>query len=194
MSFLFGPSQRPHIPNNSPYRTKASIPLMATTTANQQSAATPTSSGKTKRILLIVLIAVVAGLAAAASTYFLMRKDAFPHASPSAPAPLPPPVFFALEPMTVNLQSDDGAMHYLRVGLSLKLVNEKIQTQLTEHMPEIRSRILLALSNKHPEELATLDGKHALAQELRTLIEQPTESGGQPAHVEDVLITEFVVQ
>jgi flagellar FliL protein len=194
MSLLFGPSQRPPIPNNAPYRTNASIPLMATTTAYQQSAANPASSGKTKRILLIVLIAVGIALAAAAGTYFFL-KDGFPHASSSAaPATLPPPVFFALEPMTVNLQSDDGTMHYLRVGLSLKLDNDKIQEQLTQHMPEIRSRILLALSNKHPEELATLDGKHALAQELKALVEQPTEPGSQSGHVHDVLFTEFVVQ
>ena len=68
----------------------------------------------------------------------------------------------------MNLQSDDGAQHYLRVGLSLKLTDSKAQEQLTARMPEIRSRILLALSNKHPEELATPDGKRSLAKELRS--------------------------
>ena len=47
-------------------------------------------------------------------------------------------------------------------------------------MPEVRSRILLALSNKHPEELAPLEGKRALATELQTLIEQPTDKGAAP--------------
>ena len=61
-------------------------------------------------------------------------------------------------------------------------------------MPEVRSRILLALSNKHPEELAPLEGKRALAEELKTLIEQPTDKGAAPIHVQDVLFTEFVVQ
>ncbi|MGN4077510.1 flagellar basal body-associated FliL family protein, partial [Burkholderia gladioli] len=65
---------------------------------------------------------------------------------------------------------------------------------LTQHMPEIRSRILLALSNKHPEDLATLDGKRQLADELRTLIEQPTQPGNRSARVDAVLFTDFVVQ
>jgi flagellar FliL protein len=54
--------------------------------------------------------------------------------------------------------------------------------------------VLLALSNKHPDDLAPLDGKRALATELKTLIEQPTDKGAAPVIVEDVLFTEFVVQ
>ena len=68
----------------------------------------------------------------------------------------------------------------LRIGLTLKLNDPKVQQELTDHMPEVRSRILLALSNKHPEDLAPLDGKRALATELKTLIEQPTDKGASP--------------
>ncbi len=166
---------------------------MATTTANQP-ADKPAPTGKLKRMALIVLVGLGAAAAAAGGMYvFLTKEGLHAPASVRAPAPLPVPTFFALEPLTVNLQSDDG-LHYLRVGLSLKLTDPKAQEHLTQHMPEIRSRILLALSNKHPEELATLDGKHALADELKTLIEQPTQPGNQSARVDDVLFTEFVVQ
>lgn len=169
---------------------------MASTTANQQAA--PVAPGPLKRIILIVLIAILAAGAAGAGVWFFMSKRA--PAAPasaetaSAPAPLPVPLFFPLESMTVNLQSDDGQQHFLRIGLTLKLSAPKTQQELTDHMPEVRSRILLALSNKHPEELAPLDGKRALATELRTLIEQPTDKGAAPIHVLDVLFTEFVVQ
>lgn len=165
---------------------------MASTTANQQTVDVPAKSGKLKRILLIALIAIFAAGAAAGGMYFFLLKHGV-SSKPAPPPPPPPPVFFALDPMTVNLLSDDG-QHYLRVGLSLKLANEKTQEALQEHMPEIRSRILLALSNKHPEDLSTLDGKHALADELKTLIEKPTDGGEPPVHIEAVLFTEFVVQ
>lgn len=164
---------------------------MASTTVNQQAAATPTKSFGLKRILMIVLIALAAAGAAAAGMYFFLQKAGVSR-TVAAPPP-PPPVFFALEPMTVNLLSDDG-QHYLRVGLSLKLADEKMQERLTQHMPELRSRILLALSNKHPEDLSTLDGKHKLADELAALIEQPTDAATPPVRVEKVLFTEFVVQ
>lgn len=166
---------------------------MATTTTNQQAIAS-SPPGTTKRILVILLIVLVAAGAAGAGTWFFMSKRAPATASAATPAPSPVPVFFPLEPLTVNLQSDDGQQHFLRIGLTLKLTDQATQEHLTQHMPEIRSRVLLALSNKHPEELQTLDGKHALAKELAALIEQPTDTGGQPAHVSDVLFTEFVVQ
>ena len=164
---------------------------MATTPANQQVA--PASPGPLKRIILIALIAIVAAAVAGAGVWFFMSKRA-PAPTAAAPAPVPAPTFFPLDSMTVNLQSDDGQQHFLRIGLTLKLTDPKTPQELTEHMPEIRSRILLALSNHHPDELAPLEGKHALATELRTLIEQPTDKGAAPIHVQDVLFTVFVVQ
>jgi flagellar protein FliL len=164
---------------------------MATTTAPQQAA--PVSPGPLKRIILIVLIAIIAAGAAGAGVWFFMSKRAPAAAAEAAPALSAAPLFFPLESMTVNLQSDDGQQHFLRIGLTLKLGDATTQQELTDHMPEVRSHILLALSNKHPEELAPLEGKRALAGELKTLIEQPTDRGA-PIHVQDVLFTEFVVQ
>ncbi|MBN3807324.1 flagellar basal body-associated protein FliL [Paraburkholderia sp. Ac-20336] len=166
---------------------------MATTTAPQQAA--PVSPGPMKRIILIVLIALISAGAAGAGVWFFMAKRA-PVAASAEAAPAPPavPIFFPLESMTVNLQSDDGQQHFLRIGLTLKLGDAATQQALTEHMPEVRSRILLALSNKHPDDLAPLEGKRALAEELKTLITEPTDKGAAPVRVQDVLFTEFVVQ
>ncbi|TOZ63501.1 flagellar basal body-associated protein FliL [Burkholderia pseudomallei] len=180
------------MPNNAGYLESSRRHAMATT-ANP-TVDKPASSGKLKRLVLFLLIGTVAAAAAAGGTYFMLSKEGAHSAAPSAPAPLAVPAFFPLEPLTVNLLSDDGIQHYLRVGLSLKLTDPKAQEYLTQHMPELRSRILLALSNKHPEQLATLEGKHALADELKTLIEQPTQPGNQSARVDDGLFTEFVVQ
>jgi len=163
---------------------------MATTTANQQPIV-PAKSGKLKRILIIAVGAIVLIGAGAGGGYFLLGKTAH---GPAKPAPVPPPVFFPLDALTVNLQADDGIMHYLRVGLTLKLKDEKAQAALTERMPEIRSRVLLLLSAKRPDDLATIDGKRKLAGELRSAVETAGGTHEQPAHVEEVLFTEFVVQ
>ena len=170
---------------------------MATTTANPQAAVAPRSPGLIKRTLVIALIALVAaGLAGGGTWFYMSRHETAAPAQPAAqaPKPSPIPVFFALEPMTVNLQSDDGEQHYLRIGLTLKLNDQQTQEHLTAHMPEIRSRVLLILSAKHPEELATIDGKRKLATELRSSVETIASTPEQPAHVDEVLFTEFVVQ
>ncbi|HTR08128.1 MAG TPA: flagellar basal body-associated protein FliL [Paraburkholderia sp.] len=167
---------------------------MATTTASQQAAPQSAKPGPMKRILVIVLIAILAAAAAGGATWFFMSR--LEASAPSAPAAPPPavPVYYALEPMTVNLQSDDGEQHYLRIGLTLKLDSQATQDALVARMPEIRSRVLLALSNKHPSDLAPLDGKRALATELAVLISQPAGANEKPVRVDDVLFTEFVVQ
>lgn len=168
---------------------------MATTTASQQAAPQGAKSGPMKRIIVIALIAILAAAAAGGATWFFMSRHAASAPAANAPPPPPPvPVYYALEPMTVNLQSDDGESHFLRIGLTLKLDNQATQDQLVARMPEIRSRLLLALSNKHPSDLAPLDGKRALATELAALISQPTDPREKAAHVDDVLFTEFVVQ
>jgi flagellar FliL protein len=164
---------------------------MATTPANQQPIVNP-KSGKIKLIVLILIGAIVLLGAGAGAAYFLLHK-APASTTPAKKPPPAPPVFFPLESMTVNLQSDDG-MHYLRIGLTLKIRDDKAQAALTERMPEIRSRVLTLLSAKHPEDLVGVDGKTALAKELRMAIDATVSSVEPPVHVDEVLFTEFVVQ
>jgi hypothetical protein len=68
----------------------------------------------------LVATALVSAGAVGAAVYFLASRPGAAHRAEAAP-PAVAPIFFALEPFTVNLQSDDGAQHYLRIDLSLKL-------------------------------------------------------------------------
>jgi flagellar FliL protein len=170
--------------------------MATSSTAPQQPAqppAPPAPSSSKRTILIAAIVVVVIVLGAVIGLYFFLSNTLAPHAERKPPPP-PAPIYLALDTMTVNLQSDDGELHYLRVGLSLKLADSKTEDELTQHMPEVRSRILLALSNKKPDELATLAGKRAVASELKTLIVGPIDQGGETAHVQEVLFTEFVVQ
>ncbi len=142
-----------------------------------------------KKIVIVAVGAIV--LLGAGGAYFLLGKNAT-HAS-AKPAPEPPPVFFPLDSLTVNLQSDDGSMHYLRAGFTLKLKDEKVQATVTEHMPEVRSHVLL-LSGKKPDDITSVEGKKKLAEELRSTADAAASTTDKPVHVEEVLFTEFVVQ
>jgi flagellar FliL protein len=158
---------------------------MATTTTPEPARA----SGKnTLIIILAAVLVLVAGGGGVA--FWLLSKQK--QGAPSAPV-IPSPVFFTLEPFTVNLLSDDG-QRYVHVGLTLRLSDAGSESRLTEHMPELRSRILLMLSNKHPEDLITLDGKQKLAAEIKSSCDQPFSPGGPTNHIAEVLFTEFVVQ
>jgi flagellar FliL protein len=145
-------------------------------------------SDKLKRSLLIAMGIIV--LLGAGAAYLLLYGPDLPELENPAPAP---PVFFPLESMTVNLQSDDS-MHYLRIGLTLELSDRRSQAALVERMPEVRSSILMTLSAKRPEDLEGIDGKLKLAKELLAIVENADGAPGNPRRVQEVLFTEFVIQ
>ncbi|HTJ95027.1 MAG TPA: flagellar basal body-associated protein FliL [Pararobbsia sp.] len=151
----------------------------------------PRASGKNTLVIILVAVLVLV-LAGGGAAFWMLSKKASGATTPAA-VKIPPPVFFTLEPFTVNLISDDG-QRYVHVGLTLRLADPEDEPRLTEHMPELRSRILLLLSNKHPEDLISLDGKQKLAAEIVATVDQPFSNGGPANHVAEVLFTEFVVQ
>jgi flagellar FliL protein len=178
---------------------------MATTapdpSALAAAASAPAKGGKRRKLMLIGAALVLVCAAAGAAAY--MKWSSGPHVKAVEAVPLP--VFFALDSFTVNLTPDvvaddgsdgggGGSDRYLHIGLTLKLDNLKTQQLLTDHMPEIRSRILLLLSAKHPADLATVAGKRSLAHELVKVIDEPFSPDKTPHPVSDVLFTDFVVQ
>jgi flagellar protein FliL len=76
-----------------------------------------------------------------------------------------PPVFVPLDPFTVNL-ADKESERYAQVGITLEIEDNKFGDQLKLYMPAIRNNILMVLSHKTAAELATREGKEALAQTI----------------------------
>ncbi len=172
---------------------------MATSASPQAAPQAPVAHrGGTIKLIIIAFLALLLLIAIGGAGYYFLVLKAPPKAAASsmqavAESPQTPPVYFPIDPFTVNLQSDDGE-RYLHVGLTLQLADPKSADLLKEHMPEIRSRILLLLSNKHPADLATPEGKTALIKEIKSQIEAPFSPGGPTNPVIDVLFTDFVVQ
>ncbi len=140
-------------------------------------------------LLGVILLLIIGG--GGAGYYFYKQSG-----QKAAPV-IPPPVFFPLDPFTVNLAGggdDDSDAHYLHAGLTLKLANADTEHKLTEYLPEIRSRILLLMSAKKPEDLSTVAGKDQLAADIRHAIEQPFSKGGESVKIDGVLLTDFVIQ
>lgn len=172
------------------------------TSATPQAAPPPPAAhgGGTLKLIIIAMVVLMLLIVMAGAAYYFLVLKAAPRAAATPQQQQAqvvdnsqPPVYFALDPFTVNLQSDDGE-RYLHIGLTLQLSDPKASDTLKEHMPEIRSRILLLLSNKHPSDLATPEGKTALISEIKAQIEEPFSPGGPRNQVNDVLFTDFVVQ
>lgn len=156
----------------------------------------PSQTGGTssKRGRLMLIGGGVLVVALAAGGFFLGSVLSSNHqpAAPAAPV-LAPPIFVPLDAFTVNLKSEDGD-RFLHTGLSLKVADAETQARLQQYQPEARSRILLLLSAQKPGDLATVEGKRKLAQDIQAAITQPFATSLPQQKILDVLFTSFVVQ
>ncbi len=142
--------------------------------------------------LLIGLLIAVGLCALGAGAYILSRSNLFGPQEAAAPAPLKP-IFVTLEPLTVNVQSE-GRGRFLHIGMALKVRDEQAKAQIVEFMPELRSRLLLLLSNRQPESLLSTQDKARLAEEIRTELNKPLGPNLPAQDISSVSFNTFVVQ
>jgi flagellar FliL protein len=72
------------------------------------------------------------------------------------------PTFVDLDSFTVNL-ADAPDMKMMQVKMSLEVLDAESGEALKALMPAVRNEILLLLGSKHATEMASLEGKQALA-------------------------------
>lgn len=105
------------------------------------------------------------------------------------------PIFVDIAPFTVNITSSRGVSHLLYVGMTFKVSTTETRDVLEEHMPQVRSRLLISLSSQKADELTSIDGKTQLAATLIATLQEPPLADYQPElALEEVLFTEFIVQ
>ncbi|MBK6980945.1 MAG: flagellar basal body-associated FliL family protein [Betaproteobacteria bacterium] len=169
----------------------------------------PPAKKGSKKGLLIAIACVVAALAAAGggAAWYLSRAQG-DEAEPAKGAAKTgakadgkqakakerkPGVFLPLDTFTVNLQGP-GREHFLQVGLVLEVADAPASDAVKQLMPVIRSQVLLLLAAKNAEELATPDGKAALATEVLAKIRQPLPATPPLAGIEAVHYAGFIIQ
>ncbi|MBC3872287.1 flagellar basal body-associated protein FliL [Undibacterium flavidum] len=154
--------------------------------------ATTPPAGKSKRKLLVIIAAAVLVLAGVGGgAVFFMSKKKAPDKEHKEEAKAP--VFLALEPFVVNLQSEFGEK-YLQVQMTLQVPDEVQSNLIKANMPQVKSRLIMLLSSKSAEGLLTPEGKDTLIQEITTQINLPFAAKGEPQKVSGVFFTSFVVQ
>lgn len=98
-------------------------------------------------------------------------------------------VTYGLDPFIVNLM-DEGGRRYLRVKMDLVLSSKESEEEIKKKKPEIRDIIITTLSGKRFNDIATLEGKMRLRDELKENINKILMTG----KVLNIYFTEFVIQ
>ncbi len=148
-------------------------------------------SGK-KGMVIMILVGIIAIGAGAGGTWFFMQGQQGEAGEPEQPAEIPT-AFKELDLFTVNLQPEEKNQ-YLQVGLTVKIRETEVSTEIDRQMPEIRNRILLLLTSKTAEDLSTLIGKKQLGSELTEEIKKALDSETFREEVLEVLFTSLVIQ
>ena len=156
---------------------------------NTETASSPGKSKKKIFIIMGVLALALAGLGGG-YYYFFMKGRSKP-----APAQVKaePPIFFPLEPFTVNLQPG-GRNRFLHVAVTLKVADAASQAQMTQYLPEVRSRVLSTLSNREADSLATSEDKTRLSGEIMQVLSQPFGPNTPQQKIASVMFTTFMLQ
>lgn len=161
--------------------------------AEQKPAAEAAPKSKKKLIIIIAAVALLGG--GGAGAYFMMKPKpkADAHAKEEVHEEAKKPAFMTLETFTVNLQPDPEEQ-YLQADISLQLSDAKEEEVLKEHMPLVKSRVLMILSSKKSSEIKTSEGKNALTKELLTELNKPFLPEGKPQTISGVFFTNFIIQ
>ena len=118
------------------------------------------------KLLLLLLAGLVLAGGGGGAWFFLLRTPEAGGEQTASKAPPAKPVFVNLEPFTVNLQPESGEQ-YLQVVATLKVLNDATSETVKTVMPEIRHRLLLLLSSKKASQIASVEGRQRLSEEMR---------------------------
>jgi len=147
-------------------------------------------------IVTIVALLVIGG--GGAWFYFSSESSAAEASSNNAIEARGESYYLALEPpFIVNFVYKD-TLRYLQMTLSVMSHETQILEQVTHHMPAIRHRLIMLISNKSFDELNGEDRKEALREEMlleiRNIIQAEQNKSHNPGRVEAVYFTGYVMQ
>lgn len=99
------------------------------------------------------------------------------------------PINIEFKPFTVNL-NDVSGKRYLKLAMSIEADNEALAGEINAKMPQFRDIILLLLSSLSYDDIATLDGKMRLRNQMLNRINTQLSTG----KIKNIYFSEFVVQ
>ena len=155
------------------------------------------STGGSSKLLWLMILLVLISTAAAGVAIYLVMNDRNNDGSGNIQEQRlerQAPIFLKIDPFTVNLADDDFGSRLLYTGLSLKVGTEETRAILHEHMPQVRSRLLMLFSGKQASQITSPEGKRRLSEEVIAVLSDPLTEPQPPLDIRDVLFTEFIVQ
>lgn len=156
----------------------------------------PAKKGK-GRLIIIIAGAVAVLLIGAGLFLFLTMGKAPPadaaHGGDAAhgdAASAASSFIFNLQPMTVNLNSDDGTEAFMKLTIALEVANQEVMTQIQPRMAKVIDAFQVYLRELRKSDLQGSAGIYRLKEELLRRINVAI----YPTQVDSILFKEILVQ
>lgn len=139
--------------------------------------AVPAPKPKGKK-MLVIIIAVVLLLVAAGGGWFVFGRKSASEDGEEAPVEhvadkhKTPPVYLPMDNMVVNL-ADPGGEKFAQIGITIETTDQKTSDAVKSYLPNIRSGVLMLISQRTSEELLSKDGKTKLANDVLREVSRP---------------------
>jgi len=164
--------------------------------------------GGKKKLILLLLLLLILGAAGGGAAYYLLvlKKEKKEEQTVSTNGtenktvqkPKPPPeleelakpgIFVPIGDFVVNL-ADTDVQRFVKVSITVEVLNEKIQNEVNQYMPAIKDAIIDLISSKYYKDIRTPEGRERLKIELLKRLNALLPEGG----IKAVYFTSFVVQ
>jgi flagellar FliL protein len=147
-----------------------------------------------KLLFLIILLILIMGGYGGWALYKLLKNEGVADGAKPAEQ-LAAPLYMPLDTFTVNLiNPDNDPERVLYIGLTLRLPDQPTHSELSNNLPEVRSRLLRLFSRQEAGSLSTEDGKQKLAAQIKTELGKPYFQGRANLVISDVLFTAFILR
>lgn len=154
----------------------------------------PKGKGKKFLIIIISVVLLLVLVGGGAAVYLLTSTPAAEqHDSHEEEAAKDdhPPIYEKLDSFTTRLADGES---YLQCEINLKVADAKVQEKIKVYMPEIKDGILRLLASQNADELATVEGKDKLAQDVQKTVNDILGVKAASAGVQKVLFPAFIIQ
>jgi flagellar FliL protein len=108
----------------------------------------------------------------------LLRSTAAPSPEQLAAQRAQQTKFIDLGSLVTNLQSSDGATHYIQVDVQLKTYDPSIAEKIKSYMPQIRSQILQLLAAQQADKVGDPAIRAQLLEKIKGVVNQVLQTDG----------------
>jgi len=105
-----------------------------------------------------------------------------------------PALYYEIDPAFVVNIDHGQRSRFLQVKIEMMSRDQEALDAVARHLPRIRNRLLLLLSEVDADKVGSRTGREALQEEARKQIMAVLEEENEPAEIEEVFFTNFVMQ